>query len=185
MENDMTDPQKSLIAAWVACLALVVTAGAQIRPVSIGSESNLFVWTRHVQRLRAAGRRRGLAHRSWRRQRARPSGRDRRSARRVGAVHASPPRAVPGDGQAGGVEAAGCRPGDRAGLVRRPDPVSQGQAHAGRCLHGTRGQLRPAAPRADPAGSHVQGPGRVHLARPRVPLPRHERQQSRRPCPTC
>lgn len=41
----MTDQQKSLIAACVVCLALVVPAGAQIRPVSIGSESNLFVWS--------------------------------------------------------------------------------------------------------------------------------------------
>lgn len=41
----MTDPQKSVIAAWLACLVFVATAGAQVRPVSVGSESNLFVWS--------------------------------------------------------------------------------------------------------------------------------------------
>ena len=157
-------------------------AGAQAHgSVSVAPESDLFVWTRHVQRLRAAGRRRGAADRSRRRQRARPPGRDRRAAGRVGAVHASSSRAVPGgraSWQAWKPQIAA--PEAERALFEEPDAVPQGEALAGRRLHGTRGQLRPAARRADPAGSHLQGPGRVHLARPRVAVPGDDGQQSGR-----
>ncbi len=41
----MTDRLKLLMVACVLCVFSVVAAGAQIRPIPIGSESNLFVWT--------------------------------------------------------------------------------------------------------------------------------------------
>ncbi len=45
MENDMADQRKSLIVAWTLCLAFWPRRRAQLKPVPIGSESNLFVWT--------------------------------------------------------------------------------------------------------------------------------------------
>jgi glyoxylase-like metal-dependent hydrolase (beta-lactamase superfamily II) len=44
MENDMIDHLKLLVVACVLCISSVA-ADAQIRPVPMGSESSLFVWT--------------------------------------------------------------------------------------------------------------------------------------------
>lgn len=41
----MADHLKLRMVAWLLCVSFVAAAGAQIKPVPIGSESNLFVWT--------------------------------------------------------------------------------------------------------------------------------------------
>ena len=176
----MLDQRRSLAVACVLGLFSMVTAAAQIRPVSIDSEPNLFVWTDtcnvyvlkdgdaallidlgdgsvldHLAEI-------GVKRVEW----VLFTHHHREQCQGFARLQEWKP-------QIAGPEA------ERA-LFEEPTKFRRDQAHSRRCVHRARRQLRAAANRADPSGPHVQGWGHFLLEGPAIPLRGHAGQQSGR-----
>ncbi len=181
----MLDHLKSLLVACVLCVFSIATAEAGFRPVPIGPESNLFVWTDtcNVYVLRDGDAALlidlgdgsvldhlgeiGVRQVEW----VLFTHHHREQCQGVAKLAAWKPQIAAPE-----VERALFEEPTR---FRKAKPTL-GDAYT---VHGA-SYVRPSAG-ADPAESHVQGFGRIHLAGPGVPVPRHARATAPAGCPTC